>query len=219
MWTICQIRYFFQHAINDKLLTFIAVIRELNGSLRGKKVAILGYAFKKDTGDTRESQAAEVVKLLQEECPLEIAIFDPQCSKNVIEAELAGTSVGARSAINVCTSPIEACDRASAVLILTEWDQFRYPARDSLQSVSKPQFQAQEVLLPEPSCQDGCAECVAAAEAGQAATGNIDWTNIAALMSAPRMVFDGRGMVDPVALRTLGFRVNAIGKASTREFA
>lgn len=196
-----------------------SVIRELNGSLRGKKVAILGYAFKKDTGDTRESQAAEVVKLLQQECPLEIAIFDPQCSKSVIEAELAGTSIGGRSTINVCASSTEACDRASAVLILTEWDQFRFPARDPKKSMSKPQFEALEEFLPEPECASGCTECVASESAGRAATENVDWANIAALMSAPRMVFDGRGVVDPAGLQQLGFRVEAIGKASMKSFA
>lgn len=194
----------------------VSVIRELNGSLRGKKVAILGYAFKKDTGDTRESQAAEVVKLLQEECPLEIAIFDPQCSKQVIESELSGTG---RSPINVCTSPTEACDRAAAVLILTEWDQFSYPAKDPRKNVTKPQFQAQELLLPEPECAAGCTECEAAGAAQRAATDAMDWTQIAGLMSAPKMVFDGRGVVDPAGLQKLGFRVEAIGKASKKTFA
>lgn len=51
------------------------VLKTLNGSLRGKKVALLGYAFKKDTADTRESQAQEVVRMLLQESPAEIAIW------------------------------------------------------------------------------------------------------------------------------------------------
>jgi UDPglucose 6-dehydrogenase len=182
-----------------------AVIRKLNGSLRSKKVAILGYAFKKDTGDTRESQAAEVVRLLRDESPLEIAIYDPQCTREVIEKELNEPDV--RSIINVC-------DRASAVLILTEWDEFRHPAKDAKAFGHKTQFTTRERLLPEPECDSNCSQCLISTAAKRATGGAIDWFHTAAIMSAPKLVFDGRGVVDPVMLQAMGFRVEAIGKAN-----
>lgn len=194
------------------MVNFGAVIRKLNGSLRGKKVAILGYAFKKDTGDTRESQAAEVVRLLQQESPLEIAIYDPQCAKGVIEEELH--QPGARSAINVCDSPAEACDRASAVLILTEWDQFSYPAKDRSQGASKVQFTTRERPLPEPQCAEDCEDCSSLNAAKGSTSETMDWVHTAAIMSAPKLVFDARGVVDPAGLQAMGFRVEAIGRAS-----
>ena len=189
-----------------------AVIRRLNGSLRGKKVAILGYAFKKDTGDTRESQAAEVVRLLQAENPLEIAIYDPQCTREVIEGEL--NQPGVRSAISVCDSSAEACDRASAVLILTEWDHFRYPAMDPHGGNSKAQFTTRERLLPEPQCVSDCLDCATSTAAERSESGSMDWVHTSAIMSAPRLVFDGRGVVDPARLQAMGIRVESIGRAS-----
>jgi UDPglucose 6-dehydrogenase len=175
-------------------------------------VAILGYAFKKDTGDTRESQAAEVVRLLQDESPLEIAIYDPQCTREVIEREL--NQLGVRSAINVCDSAAEACDRASAVLILTEWDEFSYPAVDRKGGTSKAQFTTRERLLPEPQCVDDCLDCATSTAAKRSTSGTMDWVHTAAIMSAPRLVFDGRGVVDPAMLQEMGFRVEAIGRGS-----
>lgn len=191
-----------------------AVIRKLNGSLRCKKVAILGYAFKKDTADTRESQAAEVVRLLQNESPLEIAIYDPQCTREVIEAEL--NQPGIRSAINVCDSPAEACDRASAVLILTEWDQFRFPAKDPKSGAFKAQFTTHECLLPQPQCANDCLDCATSTTAKLSTSGHVDWVHTAAIMSAPKLVFDGRGVVDPARLQAMGFQVESIGRASMK---
>jgi hypothetical protein len=42
----------------------------------------------------------------------------------------------------------------------------------------------------------------------------MDWVHTAAIMSAPKLVFDGRGVVDPTKLQEMGFRVEAIGRAS-----
>ncbi|KAK7958068.1 Nucleotide sugar dehydrogenase [Apiospora saccharicola] len=64
------------------------VIKCLNNTLVGKKVTLLGYAFKANTSDTRESPALEIIKTLLEECPFEIAIFDPCCSVAVVRDEI-----------------------------------------------------------------------------------------------------------------------------------
>jgi UDPglucose 6-dehydrogenase len=56
------------------------VVRALNGSLRGKKIAVLGFAFKENTNDTRNSVAVHFIAELTAEMPAEISIFDPGCS-------------------------------------------------------------------------------------------------------------------------------------------
>lgn len=64
------------------------VVSNLHGTLIGKKITIFGYAFKKDTSDTRESPAVEVVKSLLADNPSEIAIFDPLCNPEDVKDEI-----------------------------------------------------------------------------------------------------------------------------------
>lgn len=110
------------------------VITTLNNSLRAKKITILGFAFKANTGDTRESPAVDVIRTLFEERPLEIAIYDPLCSainiKREIKSELAqdcGDKLFKEEggSIEVYADPYLACANSSGVLILTDWDQFK----------------------------------------------------------------------------------------------
>jgi UDPglucose 6-dehydrogenase len=105
------------------------VIATLNNSLRGKKITILGYAFKKNTGDARESPALEVIRVLLEEGPRSITIYDPLCSEADIKRELAVLEgehavVKPEGPIEVVSDPYKACEDSSAVLILTNWDMF-----------------------------------------------------------------------------------------------
>jgi UDPglucose 6-dehydrogenase len=111
------------------------ILAKLNGNLIGKKIAILGYAFKKDTNDTRESPVIDVVKQLIDDAPSEIAIFDPYCRSEVVKNEIKRlhNSLGLdvlkpEGPIEVYNESYDACTDASAVLILTDWDQFRYPS-------------------------------------------------------------------------------------------
>ncbi|KAL2156603.1 hypothetical protein VTH82DRAFT_1348 [Thermothelomyces myriococcoides] len=66
------------------------VVRELNGSLRGKKIAVLGFTFKDETNDTRNSIAVHIIKDLASEMPREIAVFDPGCASCDILEEIQG---------------------------------------------------------------------------------------------------------------------------------
>jgi UDPglucose 6-dehydrogenase len=61
------------------------VVHALNGSLRGKKIAVLGFAFKENTNDTRNSVAVHLIAELAAEMPAEISIFDLGCSVAGIE--------------------------------------------------------------------------------------------------------------------------------------
>ncbi|KAG7293467.1 hypothetical protein NEMBOFW57_003518 [Staphylotrichum longicolle] len=106
------------------------VIKGLNNTLAGKKVTVLGYAFKKDTNDTRESPALDIIRSLAEEGPKEIAIFDPLCIPAQIMDEVSGfaglralQSRGGRVA--VYADAYAACQGSHAVLITTEFDEFK----------------------------------------------------------------------------------------------
>lgn len=107
------------------------VISSLNNTLRGKKITILGYAFKKNTGDARESPALDVIRLLLEENPTSIAIFDPLCSEADIKRELRVLDDGSgivtpNSPLEIVSNPYTACAESNAILVLTEWDMFKF---------------------------------------------------------------------------------------------
>jgi len=88
-------------------------------TVAGKRIAVLGFAFKADTGDTRESPACAVCKqLLNERASL--AIYDPKALENA-KADLAGIP----GDIEYCSSPYEAVEKAHAVVALTDWNEFK----------------------------------------------------------------------------------------------
>ncbi|KAK1714451.1 nucleotide sugar dehydrogenase [Colletotrichum lupini] len=111
------------------------VVKCLNNTLAGKKITVLGYAFKKDTSDTRESPALEIIRALSEEGPREIAVFDPCCNPLVIQAEIqqfcgphtttSKDDGGGPGPLVVYGNAYDACRGSNAVLITTEFDEFR----------------------------------------------------------------------------------------------
>lgn len=132
--------------MNDLQRTRFArkVISCLNGTLRGKKITLLGFAFKKNTGDTRESLAIDIIRILVEENPAEIAIYDPGCSSANIQRELDQLTCSPRNrnAVKVCMDVYQACLNSNAILITTDWDKFK----------TKPStFVSNDCKLPSPS--------------------------------------------------------------------
>ncbi|KAL7794394.1 nucleotide sugar dehydrogenase [Trichoderma ceciliae] len=102
------------------------VIKCLNNTLVGKKVTILGYAFKKNTSDTREAPALEMIKTLLEERPREIAVFDPCCNPFVVKNEIkALLGPQTTASVHVYGNAYDACKDSTAVVIATEFDEFR----------------------------------------------------------------------------------------------
>lgn len=106
------------------------VISSLNNTLRGKKITILGFAFKKNTGDARESPALEVIRILLQENPRSIAIFDPLCSASDITNELQVLQdecpvTKPDGPIEILPDPYAACSDSNAILVLTDWDIFK----------------------------------------------------------------------------------------------
>ena len=102
------------------------IVKQLFNSVSGKRIAILGFAFKKDTNDTRESAAIYVCRdLLEEEAHL--AVYDPRVSSESIQSALniVCDGSGPRDEVEIATDPYQACNGAHAVAVLTEWDEFR----------------------------------------------------------------------------------------------
>lgn len=98
------------------------VVSTLFNTVSDKKIAVLGFAFKKDTNDTRESAAIYVCKDLIEE-QANVAIYDPKVPAAQIHRDLAVDATDSR--VTICADAYEATKDAHAVLILTEWDAFK----------------------------------------------------------------------------------------------
>lgn len=97
------------------------VVRSLFNTISDKRIAVFGFAFKKDTNDTRESPAVYVCRDFLEE-QANLAIYDPKVSEETILRDLGPANAGR---IQVCGDPYEAARGAHAVVVLTEWDCFR----------------------------------------------------------------------------------------------
>jgi UDPglucose 6-dehydrogenase len=103
------------------------IVRSLFNTVADKKVAVFGFAFKKDTNDTRESPAIAVCRdLLAEQA--RITVYDPKVPADEIRADILGknaTAAGAESRITIAKNPYEAAVDAHAIAIVTEWDEFK----------------------------------------------------------------------------------------------
>jgi UDPglucose 6-dehydrogenase len=91
------------------------VISAVGGDIRGKKIAILGLTFKPNTDDMRDSPAIAVIQTLQD-AGAQVVGYDPEGMENarkVIEN------------IEYASGPYEAAADADALVIVTEWNQFR----------------------------------------------------------------------------------------------
>ncbi|EME79439.1 uncharacterized protein MYCFIDRAFT_216448 [Pseudocercospora fijiensis CIRAD86] len=208
------------------------IILRLNNTLWGKTVAILGFAYKKDTGDTRESAAISVIRQLLEE-QAQINVYDPKVSEESVYAALEGQrssnhatseSIGGR--VKVCSDAVTACANASAVVILTEWDEFRtdgLPSTVPRESLGLAGVDDEDIAtgsISPVSSKDSGVDIMMqgeGTESQRALSGmadRVDWLSIAKVVRRPGLVFDGRNVVDPVRLARLGFRVECIGKPS-----
>lgn len=106
----------------------VRIIRTLFNTIAEKKIAIFGFAFKKNTNDTRESAAVEICRSLLEEKG-KLVVYDPKVEANTIYTDLArvlGVPVGElKTTLTVTADPYEACIDAYAVAVITEWEEFR----------------------------------------------------------------------------------------------
>jgi len=120
------------------------ILQTLYNTVAGKNITILGWAFKKDTNDTRESAAIYVADMLIDEEAV-VHVYDPKVNTNQILFDL--NYLNSREAsinkkmLNVAEDPYDASKNSHAIAILTEWDEFKtYNWKKIYQSMNKPAF-------------------------------------------------------------------------------
>lgn len=130
------------------------IIDKLFNTVSGKKIAFLGWAFKKDTNDTRESPAIYVADELMYD-KAEIHVYDPQVKREKIFEDLeylqlhrrednpatAITAEEIKQLVTVHSNPYDAMQDAHAIAVLTEWDVFKsYDWNMVFKNMLKPAF-------------------------------------------------------------------------------
>ncbi|MFZ3077331.1 MAG: UDP-glucose/GDP-mannose dehydrogenase family protein [Candidatus Aenigmatarchaeota archaeon] len=93
----------------------VELLKKKAGNINGKKVAVLGLAFKNDTDDIRESRSIPAIKELLEDGAV-VSAYDPMASDNMKKFF---------PYIDYCSSAKEALRGADACLVMTEWDEFK----------------------------------------------------------------------------------------------
>jgi UDPglucose 6-dehydrogenase len=103
------------------------MIRTMFNTIAGKRIAVLGFAFKKNTNDTRASAAIDVCRALIDE-QAEVVIYDPRVSPDTMYADLAratGMDVHeVKKYVTCAPDAYNALDGAHGFAVLTEWDEF-----------------------------------------------------------------------------------------------
>lgn len=116
------------------------IVSGMFNTVRDKRIAILGFAFKKDTGDTRETPAIDICKQLIDD-GARLAIYDPKVTTSQIRFDLSAeqfawdhphtklpdvrNNSSAADRVECCNSVMEAATGADAICIITEWDEFK----------------------------------------------------------------------------------------------
>lgn len=132
------------------------ITEAVGGTLRGRTVAVWGLTFKAGTDDRRDSPAVEIVTRLAADGAV-VRAYDPTVKGPVPDLP---------ESVEICADGYAACDGAEVLVVLTEWDEFRW----------------------------------------------VDQRKVRELLVHPRIV-DGRNLLDPAALRRLGFTYVGIGRA------
>jgi UDPglucose 6-dehydrogenase len=151
-------------ASNEQQLARVVAKVEMacGGTLSGQTVAVWGLTFKANTGDRRDSPALEIAHRLVS-LGATVRAFDPTVEgplpspDDAVAEDLHG--------LELCRDPYEAATGAAAVVVLTEWDEFRW----------------------------------------------LDFKRVLGVMAAPSIV-DARNLLDPAAVRRIGFAYDAIGR-------
>ena len=144
------------------------IVTTLYNTVSDKKIAFLGWAFKKDTNDSRESAAIYVADALINE-RANIAVFDPKVGADQVLSDLndleSRSNETNQKHLQTSDDVYEVCKKSHAIAVLTEWDAFKL----------------------------------------------LDWQKIYESMYQPAFVFDGRNLLDPIALEKIGFIYKGIG--------
>jgi UDPglucose 6-dehydrogenase len=124
----------------NRVPRFISRMKKVLKSLKGKNIAILGLAFKPNTDDLREAKSIEVIKCLLEE-GAKIQTYDPIAIDNCKKIY---------PKLKYFTNPYDAANGADAVVIITEWNEFKFLAVEKLREVMKQPiiFDGRNILDP-----------------------------------------------------------------------
>jgi len=133
---------------------FAERVEETLGGVDGRRIALLGLAFKAGTDDIRYSPAVGLARWLLER-GARVQAFDPAAAKRAAKA---------LPRLAICESALDAVAGADAVIVATEWPEFA----------------------------------------------DLDWRRVRAAVATP-LLFDGRRLLDPEAMRGLGFRYERVG--------
>lgn len=120
------------------------IVKSLFNTVSGKKIAFLGWAFKKNTNDTRESAAIYVADSLIDE-QADIMVYDPKVKSVQMHTDLdyleSRDSDENRAKLISAKDPYAACEGAHAIAVLTEWDEFKeYDWKRIYENMQKPAF-------------------------------------------------------------------------------
>jgi UDPglucose 6-dehydrogenase len=115
------------------------IVRSLFNSVADKRIAILGFAFKKDTNDTRESAAIYICRdLIAEQA--HVTVYDPKVPAEEIRRDVLGVG-GESPRLTVAANAYEAAKGAHALAVATEWDEFKTLDFTRIyEAMSKPAF-------------------------------------------------------------------------------
>lgn len=123
------------------------MVSKMFNTVTGKKLTIFGYAFKKDTGDVRETPAMFIVRDLLQENAI-VHVYDPQVKREDMWHEMDYTcgvnkdnTPMLEESVITSTDPYDAADGSHAIAIMTEWDEFKtYDYERIYASMAKPAF-------------------------------------------------------------------------------
>ena len=119
------------------------IVSSMHNSVSGKKITLLGWSFKKNTNDSRESASIDIAKELIEEEAL-VSVYDPKVSINQIINDLKGLKLNdtqINSFLKVHSDPYNASSDSHSIAILTEWDEFKFLEWSEIYSkMKKPSF-------------------------------------------------------------------------------
>lgn len=120
------------------------IVQTLYNTVSDKKIAFLGWAFKKDTNDTREAAAIYVADKLMDE-QAKISVYDPKVSAKQMQFDInylnTRTEAQNQTYLSTQDNPYDAVNGAHAIAVLTEWDEFKtYDWQRIYDSMNKPAF-------------------------------------------------------------------------------
>ena len=120
------------------------IIKTLYSTVSGKTIAFLGWAFKKDTNDTRESAAIYVADSLMDE-QATIKVYDPKVTATQMQSDINYLNTRSEKQntkyLKTENDPYAAMEGAHAIAVLTEWDEFKkYDWQRIYNGMQKPAF-------------------------------------------------------------------------------